>query len=85
MKTALDQVAKGWEAKTGDVAHISYAGSGALARQIAAGAPADIYISANPGWMETVAKTGRIETQADLLANHLVLIAHDPKAAPVAA
>ncbi|QPZ91446.1 molybdate ABC transporter substrate-binding protein [Thioclava electrotropha] len=83
MKTALDQVAQAWEAKTGDVAHISYAGSGALARQISAGAPVDIYISANPGWMETVAKTGRIETKEDLLANHLVLIAHDPKAAPV--
>ncbi|KFE34580.1 molybdate ABC transporter substrate-binding protein [Thioclava atlantica] len=83
MKTALDEVAKSWEEKTGDSAHISYAGSGALARQIAAGAPADIYISANPGWMETVARTGRVQAQEDLLANRLVLIAHDPQASQV--
>ncbi|KEP69936.1 molybdenum ABC transporter substrate-binding protein [Thioclava dalianensis] len=83
MKTALDQIAQIWQARTGDVAHVSYAGSGALARQITAGAPADIFISANPGWMESVAKTGQIKQQTDLLANSLVLIAHDPKAGPV--
>ena len=83
MKTALDEVAHDWQAQTGNLAHISYAGSGALARQITAGAPADIFISANPGWMESVAKSGKVKARADLLANHLVLIAHDPKAAPV--
>jgi len=83
MKTALDELAQGWEAQTGNVAHISYAGSGALARQIAAGAPVDIFISANPGWMEVVAKTGDIKAREDLLANHLVVIAHDENAPPV--
>ncbi|WP_417808035.1 molybdate ABC transporter substrate-binding protein [Thioclava sp.] len=83
MKTALDQLAQDWEAQTGNVAHISYAGSGALARQITAGAPVDIFISANPGWMDAVAKSGQIKARADLLANHLVLIAHNPKAGPV--
>jgi molybdate transport system substrate-binding protein len=83
MKTALDKVARGWEAQTGDVAHISYAGSGALARQITAGAPVDIFISANPGWMDSVAQSGQIKARADLLANHLVLIAHDETASPV--
>lgn len=83
MKTALDQVARDWEARSGNTAHISYAGSGALARQIAAGAPADIFISANPEWMESVAKTGRVKVREDLLGNRLVLIAHDAKAAPI--
>ncbi|OOY12729.1 molybdate ABC transporter substrate-binding protein [Thioclava marina] len=83
MKTALDQIAQNWQSETGDTAHISYAGSGALARQITAGAPADIFISANPGWMDEVAKTGRVAEREDLLANRLVLIAHDPEAQPV--
>ena len=31
---------------------LNFASSGALAKQISAGAPADIYISANPKWMQ---------------------------------
>ncbi|KEO56407.1 molybdate ABC transporter substrate-binding protein [Thioclava pacifica] len=83
MKTALDQIAQDWQQATGNTAHISFAGSGALARQIAAGAPADLFISANSEWMDAVAETGRIAEREDLLANHLVLIAHDPEAKPV--
>lgn len=53
-----------------------YAGSGTIARQIEQGAPADIYISANPEWMDWLAKRERIvaETRVDLLGNELVLV-----------
>lgn len=53
-----------------------YAGSGTIARQIEQGAPADIYISANPQWMDWLEKRERIaaDTRVDLIANTLVLI-----------
>lgn len=54
-----------------------YAGSGTAARQIEQGAPAALYISANPQWMDWLEKRGRIvsETRVDLLGNALVLVA----------
>ena len=58
---------------------------GKLALQIVAGAPADLYLSANVGWMDEVQKAGLIQdgARADLLGNTLVLIAHGRGAAPV--
>jgi molybdate transport system substrate-binding protein len=55
----------------------AFAGSSVLARQIAAGAPADVYISASPEWMDYLAGERAIETESrvDLMANALVLIA----------
>jgi len=54
-----------------------FAGSSILAKQIENGAPADIYLSANPAWMDYLAARGHIDptTRRDLLANSLVLIA----------
>jgi molybdate transport system substrate-binding protein len=56
----------------------------ALARQIVAGAPADIFMSADEPSMDEAAKGNaiRVETRLDLLSNRLVLIA--PKAASLA-
>ena len=53
------------------------AASSVLARQIAQGAPADLYLSAAPQWMDYLAAAGKIEpgSRIDLLGNTLVLIA----------
>ena len=53
-----------------------FAASGALARQIDQGAPADIYLSANPRWMDWLEKRKRLVngTRQDLIGNCLVLI-----------
>lgn len=53
-----------------------YAGSGTIARQIEQGAPADIYISANPQWMDWLEERDRIakDTRVDLVGNKLVLV-----------
>jgi molybdate transport system substrate-binding protein len=85
MKTALDEVASLWQAETGIVVTVSYAGSSALAQQIIAGAPADIFISAASAWMDAVEGEGLVVegSRTDLLGNTLVLIAHGPDAAPV--
>ena len=86
LKTALDRVAGGFEAATGHEVVISYAGSGKLALQIRQGAPAQVFLSASPDWMDAIAAEGLLEpgTRRDLLGNSLVLIAHDPQATPIA-
>lgn len=83
LKTAMDEVAEGFTAEAGHDVTVSYAGSSALARQIELGAPADVFISANPGWMDRLEEAGAVEagTRADLLGNRIVLIAHGQRAA----
>ncbi len=72
LRGALDAVL----ADAGVEARISYAGSSALARQISAGAPADVFISANVEWMDALEADGDIVTgsRVDLLRNRLVLV-----------
>lgn len=76
MQTALDQVVAEYEAASGDKVVVSYGGSAALARQIVAGAPADLFISAAPEWMDAVEAAGLLQpgTRRDLLGNTLVLV-----------
>ena len=76
LRTALDEIAAEFQTETGHRVLLSYAGSSAHARQIIAGAPADIYLSASPVWMDAVEAEGLIvdNTRHDLLGNTLVLI-----------
>ncbi|MGW8204198.1 molybdate ABC transporter substrate-binding protein [Sphingomonas bisphenolicum] len=55
---------------------LSFAGSSALARQIRAGAPADLFVSADEDWMDVVEKAGSVQadTRADIAGNRLVLV-----------
>ena len=73
LKTALDPIAQSFQQATGNRVTISYAGSNALAQQILQGAPADIFISASPEWMDEVEKGGEVAggTRIDLLGNTL--------------
>jgi molybdate transport system substrate-binding protein len=77
LKEALDEQAKTFEASTGNKVVVSYGGSNALAKQIEAGAPADLFISADLDWMDYVATRNLLAPNArfDLLRNTLVLIA----------
>ncbi len=78
LKNALEEAASRYEAGSGQDVHLSFAASSALARQIQAGAPADIFISAHPGWMDVLDADGLVSagSRLDLLSNRLVLIAH---------
>lgn len=60
-----------------ETVRLSFASSSTLAKQIERGAPADIYISANPKWMDYLEEKGAIvkESRRDLLGNRLVLVA----------
>lgn len=72
----LDEIAEAWERETGLEATIAYAGSSALARQVEAGAPADLVILANVDWMDHLEASGVVRpgSRAPLLTNRLVLI-----------
>ena len=76
LKEAMDAQAKRFEKSTGNRAVVSYGASNALARQIEAGAPADLFISADRDWMDYLEQRHLIEpaTRVDLLSNALVLV-----------
>jgi molybdate transport system substrate-binding protein len=77
LTTALDQINAAFRQQGGAGAVISYASSSVLAKQIAAAAPADLFISADQDWMDFVAGRNliRADSRRDLLGNALVLIA----------
>ena len=83
LQTVLDELTPGIERATGFNVRISYAASSTLARQIANGAPAELFISADAAWMDDVNAKGLIDvsSRVTLLGNTLVLVA--PKARPV--
>ena len=73
---ALTEIAADYERANGSHVRLSFAASGALARQVQAGAPADVVILADPVWMDRLAAAGRLgERRFDLLGNDLVVIA----------
>jgi molybdate transport system substrate-binding protein len=77
MKNALDDVNAAFTKKTGIKVVASYDASSALMKQIEAGAPADVFVSADLKWMDYGAEKKLInnETRLNLLGNTLVLIA----------
>ncbi|PSW15699.1 molybdate ABC transporter substrate-binding protein [Photobacterium rosenbergii] len=77
LTNAMNDVVSAYEQKTGEKPTVSYASSSALARQIAQGAPANIYVSANEKWMDYLSGQGVIEasTRKPLLHNSLVMVA----------
>ncbi|SMF05238.1 molybdate transport system substrate-binding protein [Tistlia consotensis] len=80
---ALKRIAALYEARTGDEIVPVFASSSTLAKQIAAAAPVDLFISANPQWMDYLEKQGRLVagSRHDLLRNGLVLVV--PKDSPI--
>lgn len=77
LKNALDDTNAAFTKATGVKVVASYEASSALAKQIEAGAPADIFISADLRWMDYAAgkKLIKPDTRLNLLGNKLVLIA----------
>jgi molybdate transport system substrate-binding protein len=76
LSDAIAEIAKGFEALTGHEVVVSFAGSNELARQIRAGAPAAVFVSAHPGRVDELEKAGLVarEDRVDLLGNRLVVI-----------
>jgi molybdate transport system substrate-binding protein len=74
---SLQQLASAYEKESGVPVRVSFAGSGTLARQIEAGAPAEVFISADVAWMDELSARKLIvpESRRVLLTNRLVLVA----------
>lgn len=77
LKDVLTAISEDWKKESGNEAVLSFAGSSALAKQIAEGAPADLFISADLDWMDDVEKKGLVKdgSRVSLLANRIVLVA----------
>ncbi len=77
LRESMNAAADSWAAKGHERPVVSYAASSALARQIEAGAPADIFVSADEQWMDYLQtrKLIKPQTRASFLANDIVLIA----------
>jgi molybdate transport system substrate-binding protein len=73
---ALGEIGRSFEASTGVRVLFSFAGSNALARQIQAGAPADVFVSANLDRMDELESAGlvRPEDRVNLLSNRLAIV-----------
>lgn len=74
---AMNEIGTLFTKQSGHSVQFSFGSSGALARQIQNDAPADLFLSANEQWMDTLAAAGKINPamRTDLLKNRLVLIA----------
>jgi molybdate transport system substrate-binding protein len=77
LQEALGAVIEIRRSQGGGEVRVSYGASSTLARQIEQGAPADIFISANPEWMDYLEERGLLRegSRTDLLGNGLVLVA----------
>lgn len=80
LRDALTEIAADYTAEV----TLSFAGSGTLARQIAAGAPADVVVLAHQDWATWLAAEGLIMagTLAEVAGGQLVVIG-SPNAAPI--
>jgi molybdate transport system substrate-binding protein len=74
---SLQRVGDEFTAATRIPVKFSFAASSALARQIEAGAPADVFFSADPDWMDYLEQRHLIRTESrrNLLGNRLALVA----------
>jgi molybdate transport system substrate-binding protein len=77
LTNALEALGPVYAKAAGQPVKFSFAASSALARQLEAGATADVFMSADLEWMDYVQQRGLIDpaTRRDLVGNHLVLIA----------
>jgi molybdate transport system substrate-binding protein len=73
---ALKEIAVGYEKESGDKIIFNFAASSVLETQIKAGAPADIFFSADEAKMNDLARQNLVtaDTRKDLLSNSLVVV-----------
>jgi molybdate transport system substrate-binding protein len=77
LSNVLDEIGESFRRETGSRVIASYEASSTLAKQIENGVPADLFVSADPEWMDYLEQRKLIKpwSRSDLLGNRLVLIA----------
>ena len=75
MSDVLNEIAQKYQAEHGVLPLLSYAGTQQLARQLEAGAPADVFITADRLWMDWAQQKELIDTQTirPIAGNKLVV------------
>src|SRR5947207_2544041 len=73
---SLQEIGKAFESKTGVAVRFSFGASSDLARQIQAGAPADVFFSADTAKMDALEKAGLVRgsDRREFLSNQLVVV-----------
>src|SRR6187551_1594991 len=76
LQESLEEAGRAWAAGGRAAPVLSFAASSALARQVEQGAPADMFVSADEEWMDTLESQDllRAGTRNDILTNRLVLV-----------
>ncbi len=76
LQESLSAAADAWAGAGHPRPVISFAASSTLGRQVEAGAPADLFVSADEEWMDALAAKGLLAngTRADLVGNRLVIV-----------
>lgn len=77
LTNALEDVKEDFEKEAKVDLTINYAGSSTLARQLLNGAEADLFISANREWANTIEHQKPILKRNEILGNRLVVVTHD--------
>lgn len=77
LQEAMTEAADRWARAGHPRPVLSFAASSALARQVQAGAPAELFVSADEEWMDVLDRAGLLAagTRADLVGNRLVVVA----------
>ncbi len=77
LAAVMESIGAAYETEYDQAVQFSYGASSTLSRQISHGAPASVFISANPRWMQTLIDSGTVNTAQSktLLHNSLVLVA----------
>jgi molybdate transport system substrate-binding protein len=70
LKELVAELSQAWTARTGQAVRLQFEASSALARQIQEGAPADVFITAAPEWLDRL----RLVERFDWLSNRLVCV-----------
>ena len=83
---SLQELGKQFEASAGTKVAFSFASSSDLARQIEAGAPADVFFSADTAKMDALEKAGLVRAgdRREFLSNVLVVVVPSDSAAKIA-
>jgi molybdate transport system substrate-binding protein len=73
---ALEEIGQTWRSATGHVVLFNLGASSDLGRQVRAGAPADVFFSADREQMDLVERSGQVRAadRVDLLSNTLVVV-----------